>query len=159
MQAQLSEFIDKAVERIQIAHDGLGHSHGWRFLYSARETFSPDTEIAFIGLNPGGDSYEPPVVSVEEGNAYRVETWEKPALQEQVRILFQGLADRLGAGRHWTDMLDRTLTSNFCPFRSQSWRKLANPRQSKRFSSELWSEALPYLAPRLVIFCGCDLLN
>ncbi len=67
----------EAVDKISRAYEDLGHELGWRFLASPARTLSEDTKMLFAGINPGGSRYEPPLASVEGGNAYRVERWGK----------------------------------------------------------------------------------
>jgi hypothetical protein len=57
------------VAEIEAAYERLGHQLAWRFLYSPARTLAPGTQIATVGANPGGRTYEPPRPSVEEGNA------------------------------------------------------------------------------------------
>jgi hypothetical protein len=87
MRWMLSSF----AKRIQDAYGRIGHQLGWRFLASPARTLSPETKLAFVGLNPGGSIYEPPPLSVEDGNAYRVERWGPGGtlnrLQVQMRLI------------------------------------------------------------------------
>ncbi|OGV67402.1 MAG: hypothetical protein A3K19_23565 [Lentisphaerae bacterium RIFOXYB12_FULL_65_16] len=92
---------DDAVSRIAAECARLGYDLGWRFLYSPKATLGPSTDIAFFGINPGGKVFEPPVASVEQGNAYRTECWpgNGASLQREVKKLFQLLAGALVASR------------------------------------------------------------
>ncbi len=67
------------------ARERVDHELGWRFLYTPARTLAPDTRLAFVALNPD-DKYHDPILSVEEGNAYRVERWWAHA--EKVRLQF-----------------------------------------------------------------------
>ncbi len=61
-------------------------------------TLSPDTQLALVGLNPGGKRYVPPVASVEAGSAYRVESgWNARGerLQRQIQRLYAELSMQL----------------------------------------------------------------
>lgn len=143
-------------DRIADGHDRLGHTLGWRFLATSAETLSPDTSLAFVGLNPGGRVYEPPVASVETGNAYRIERWGARggpnALQVQVGRLYAQLAAKLDEPPE--RLMDATLTANFCPFRSPSWESLVNPADSVAFSRALWTDLLSIARPRAVVCLG-----
>jgi hypothetical protein len=132
---------DSLIERIERAYDDLEHRLGWRFLYTPRRTLDAPRRLLFVGTNPGGSSYEAPQPSVETGNAYRVEThWGSGSQhQSQVRRLYEELARRLE--RDDTEpLMDETLVSNFCPFRSPSWDALVNRERSVAFSQELWRD-------------------
>ena len=67
---EISTF-DKMVAEISAAYGSAGDVNlGWRFLYSPKSTLSDNTGVAIIGLNPGGSEREPPLPSVESGNAW-----------------------------------------------------------------------------------------
>ena len=144
-------------ERIARAHDAFRHRLGWRFLYSPARTLSPQTRLAFIGLNPGGGTYHPPIVSVETGNAYRVERWstssQRNPLQMQIGLLYDEIADRL-SGPPADQLMDDTLALNFCPFRSASWDRLASPEESIEFSTQMWVDVLEVASPTAIICLG-----
>jgi hypothetical protein len=57
-------------DRIQEAYERPGHQLGWRFLASPARTLSQDTDLAFVGLNPGRATYrlarEPDVIIASE---------------------------------------------------------------------------------------------
>ncbi len=145
------------VNRIETAYDELGHTLGWRFLASPQTTLSPQARLAFVGLNPGGSTFSPPIASVENGNAYRLERWDASGnlnpLQVQVRLLYDGLAKHLPTAST-PELMDQTLTWNFCPFRSPSWDQLLNKDRSVAFAQELSSEVLSFAQPRVVICLG-----
>ena len=145
------------VADIELAYERLGHRLGWRFLYSPARTLAPGTRLAFVGKNPGGGYYEPPVASVEEGNAYRVQAWGEhggpTGLQVQIRGLYERLGDRIGVSSP-AQLMDETLAANLCPFRSRSWELLTNKRSSIDFSRELWSRILDLVTPPVLICLG-----
>ncbi len=144
------------VERIEAAYAELDHTLGWRFLNGPADTLAPDTRLAFVGLNPGGDVYYPPHVSVEEGSAYRVERWGPGhtlnPLQVQVRRMFDELARKLGVSS--VQLMDDTLAWNFCPFRSPGWDRLPNRARSLTFSAELGTSVLAIANPRAILCLG-----
>ena len=176
----MDNIFDKAVKKIEITYEELGFRDydsirpdyqdiGWVFLLSPKRTLAPSTKLMFVGINPGSaprseisddQLYEP---SCEGGNAFRhdVQQWAHagPRHQQEVEEMFKRLSNRLssfGDGTSWEDLMDATLTSNFCPFRSPSgnWKDMPNKKEAIRFSYELWSEILLSLEPRVVICNG-----
>jgi hypothetical protein len=147
---------DTAIERIQVAYQRLGHELGWRFLATPRRTLDAQTRLAFIGMNPGGSRYEPPVPSVESGNAYRLERWGPGGtlnpLQIQVGHLYEALAAPMGSSAE--ALMDESLAAHFCPFRSPSWDGLHNQRESIEFSRRLWRAILDEIHPPVLICMG-----
>lgn len=101
--------------RIQEAYERLGHR--WGFLASPARTLSPSTKLAFVGLNPGGSMYHPPQLSVEEGNAYRVERWgaggQLNPLQVQMRLMYEELAAHSTTTESAVELMDATLAAHF----------------------------------------------
>ena len=155
---------DSLVERIERAYDELGHRLGWRFLYTPRRTLDARSRLLFVGTNPGGSEYVRPIPSVEDGNAYRVETDWGPSgtrHQEQVRRLYEHLARKLERD-DVERLMDETLASNFCPFRSGSW-PVPNKKRSVAFSYELWRDVWRHVlrhVERPVTICnGRDALH
>jgi len=59
---------------IRSAHADLGHSLGWSFLYTPKESFRPNQQLLFVGLNPAGNAYSEDY-ECEEGNAYLCDDW------------------------------------------------------------------------------------
>jgi hypothetical protein len=145
------------IASISDAYDRLGHRLGWRFLYSPAKTLAPGTRLAFVGLNPGGRTYYPPMPSVEAGNAYRVERWGAGEtlnpLQEQIALLYEEIARRC-PGSSPVRLMDETLAVNFCPFRSPTWEMLARRVESVAFSRELWQRVLQVVEPRAIVCLG-----
>jgi hypothetical protein len=162
----MSQLLDVQIAKIDreyIKIKELGCAYGWRFLYTPANTLMRPNGLMFLGLNPGGCGSSV-VRTVEEGNAYRVEYWKNEpkklpnSLQNQVRAFFQLLAQsQLGerASHDCKRLMDETLTSNFCPFRSPSWTEF-RPKKARvaaiDFSIMLWAEIIPEVRPR-VIFC------
>lgn len=145
-------------EKIRAAYEDLDHQLGWNFLNGPARTLAHETRLAFVGLNPGGDRYYPPKTSVETGSAYRRERWGKGntlnPLQLQVRRLFDELAGKLGGDG--AQLMDDTLAWNFCPFRSPSWDKLPNPKESLAFSAELASSVFAVCEPLAILCLGAE---
>jgi hypothetical protein len=146
------------VQEIETKYELLEHNLGlgWRFLYTPERTFSPDTQIALLPINPGGRKPKPPMPSVESGNAYRVERWENGrhnTLQEQIMLLYRELAGRLG-NACWTQLMDDSLAANFCPFRSPGWPPPVGRGEWIKFSSSLWRKVLSVASPSVIICLG-----
>jgi hypothetical protein len=156
--ADLWQVLESFETLIRDTYHRLGHRWGWRFLASPARTLSPETRLAFVGLNPGGARYEPPQVSVEEGNAYRVERWgpgrSLNRLQVQMGCVYDAIASRSAADASAAELMDGTLAGNFCPFRSPGWQQLTNRSASVRFSRALWSDVLEIAHPRVLICFG-----
>lgn len=155
----MSDVLAQFKECIELAYDRLGHQLGWRFLYTPAQTLAPETALAFVALNPGDDKYHRPILSVEEGNAYRTESWWGPrqqrGLQCQVRLLYEAVAER-DDGRTWEELMDQTLALNFCPFRSPGWPPLVSPKESIEFSGRMWAGVLKIVEPSVIVCLGND---
>ncbi|WP_273523456.1 uracil-DNA glycosylase family protein [Rhodosalinus sediminis] len=137
-------------ERIEAEYTARGDQLGWRLLYSPEKVVD-GAEIAFIGLNPGGD-HAPPEhedFAMPGGSAYVEESWAghppgRSPLQRQVHALFDAL-----------DVApERVLAGNLVPFRAPSWDDLAEPREAIRFGTELWRDILAAAQPRLIVTMG-----
>lgn len=133
--------------RVDQAAAAGGYLLGWRLLASPASVLKR-SEVAFIGLNPGGNADVPehgrlcPLV----GSAYVTESWNGRGaglspLQVQVRRLFASL-----------DVAPETvLAGNLVPFRSPSWETLPARDRALDFGTALWREILSASRPKLVI--------
>lgn len=150
-----NQLFEQSVRRIKKQYKELDFTLGWRFLYSPTKTLSSDTRLALVGLNPGGTIYHV-AASVEEGNTYRVETLRSADLQRQVKWLFEDIAEKLTKQPidDVDTLMDKTLTSNFCPFRSPNWNELPNKKLAIQFSNSLWQDIWSEVRPRVVICMG-----
>jgi len=136
------------VDLIDTEYGQRGDTLGWRWLYSPRQTLSR-ANVALVGLNPGGSSYEPPVPSSEQGSAYATESWGglppgHSTLQRQVLSLFSCLGVKA----------DDVLTGNLVPFRSRSWEALVNRPAAVTFGQRLWQEVFAAHRPEMIIAMG-----
>jgi hypothetical protein len=129
-----------------------GHRLGWRLLASPWRT-TERAEIAFLGINPGGNRPETGhgELSTEGGSAYEIESWAGyppggSPLQRQV----QGLFGKLGVAG------SDVLAGNLIPFRSPSIQALADRQAAFDFGVGLWKQLLASARPRLVIGMGSD---
>ena len=148
--APLSERLESL---IQEAYDARrrryrGSALGWRLLYGPRRALS-GTQVAFVGLNPGGQSVDPAhrTRSTEAGSAYckAVEDWgPSSTLQDQVIALFR----RLDVAP------EDVLAGNLVPFRSASEDTLTGASEAIAFGRTLWKEILAEVRPRLVVSIG-----
>lgn len=145
-----------SVALIKQGYDDLHLTLGWRFLYSPAATIKHGNGLVFLGVNPGGDKYAVRETQ-EEGNSYLVEKWGRGGtlLQGQVRGLFDAFAAAgLGSAGSGEELLTATLTSNFCPYRSPTWKALPQKEGAKRVSRELWKTVFGAVRPRLVLCMG-----
>lgn len=137
--------------RIQEAYLESGNGLGWRLLASP-ESVLDGAEVAFLGLNPGGNVRPPdhPEFSMPFGSAYVRERWGnglppgQSPLQKQVRALFRRLDIEP----------DKVLAGNLVPFRSPSWAHLNDKEAALRFGENLWRGIFERARPRLVIGMG-----
>lgn len=154
-----SELFDDCVRQIKTAYDDLGHQLGWQFLYTPKRSFSRSAPLWFLGLNPGGGIEREPVHSFESGNAYRVDHWGGRGrggalpgpnqLQRQITALYKTIADILGTDAD--NLMDNSLASNLCPFRSPSWNALPRKPETIEFSMRLWSGIIERMLPRAIV--------
>jgi hypothetical protein len=141
---------------IRDAYSRLGYTLGWEFLYTPAATLRCPNGFMLVGINPGGDAFGI-AESVEEGNAYLIQEWSPDGtrLQQQVRSFFGLLSDRfLGHATQGDALLGQTLTTNFCPFRSPTWRELPRRTEAISFSQVLWTDLLCDITPRVVLCMG-----
>ena len=135
-------------EMIEAEHDRLGYGAGWRFMMAPERTMAT-SEVAIIGLNPGGTRRHVPPWSQEQGNAYFIESWGGKAsgtdpLQRQV----QRMCQILGADK------DRVFAAQFVPFRSNAWADLPRRPEAVAFSRRLWAWAIPRMNATRFICLG-----
>ena len=142
---------DSMVNEIRLAYDAAADlSLGWRFLYSPKLTLTRNTGLAIFGYNPGGPAFEPPIPSVEAGNAWltSVERW--PSANTQPNFMrFMGKALRQVANGQIAQYLTRSLTSNLIPFRSKSAMGL--PRWAHDWGISFWTKHIELIRSQEVI--------
>lgn len=122
---------------------------GWRFLYGPKSTLKTNNGMLILGLNPGGSEFQI-IASVESGNAYLREIEEWPTqLQNQMRLLFEQIDKN-----NWRSFLNKTLTSNFIPFRSPDFQSLPDKNYCLNFSENLWGKILQEIILKTIICIG-----
>jgi hypothetical protein len=153
----VSDDLVRFAESIDREYRRLGHTLGWRFLYSPARTLAPSTRLAFVAANPGDSVYHPPMRSSEGGNSYYLDRWwgthQEGVFQGQVRKLYEALAAAVPATTA-KQLLDETLTLNFCPFRSPKWAQLPRKAESIAFSQRMWCEILDIVEPPAIVCCS-----
>ncbi len=133
---------------IEQEYQRLGYSAGWRFMMSP-ERYLSTSDVAIVGLNPGGIRRHGPEWSQELGNAYVVESWGgqragADPLQRQV----QRLCQMVKVAPH------EVFAAQFVPFRSNAWSDLARRPEAVAFARRLWAWALPQSEARLIVCLG-----
>lgn len=154
----------QSCERIEKEYKRLGHTLGYRFLLGSSSTLNPETEILFLGLNPGGKRIVPehPDKSCENGCAFLAEIWGagnapgNAPLQVQVQKMFADLAAALPGSRNSKQLLAESLLAYYIPFRSPSISALPNKSESRAFSRCLWTDILAAVTPRLIVTMDKD---
>lgn len=156
------DIFSETVERIERAYENdFEYRLGWRFLYTPVRTLSVDTNMLLVGIDPGGTTWQENKASVEEGNAYHCEYWERghshDQLQVQVQQLFRILAAKLDHHSAY-DLMDQTMTSNMFPIRTGGWSKLRKREREKaiEFSRKLWSHMFDRISPKAIVCLGKD---
>jgi hypothetical protein len=155
----LIELFENSCQEIEREYLRLGHRIGWRFITGPKSTFSRDTRILFLSLNPGGDCDPPdhPHESSEEGSSYLIESWKgRPRGKESLQVQFQCMASKLQQGYNDKSRLEdfintKILTAHFIPFRSPRFDSLHNKAESIGFGRTIWSKILKHLSPNIII--------
>ncbi len=156
-------FIDSC-NKIEREYRRLNHTLGYRFLLGSQKNLVPETEILFLGLNPGGSKIPPdhPDRSCENGPAFLVETWGAGSgpgnapLQNQVQKMFLDLAEILPGSRGTRQLMNDSLLSYYIPFRSPNVSALPRRSESRIFAKLLWSDILQELRLKLIITMDKD---
>lgn len=151
-------------ERIEKEYHRLGHTLGYRFLLGSRKNLCPETDILFLGLNPGGRRVrvDHPNSSCENGPAFLKETWGAGSgpgnapLQIQVQKMFFDLAEIWPGNRDFQQLMNDSLLAYFVPFRSPSAATLIRKAESMSFARSLWTDILAVINPRLIITMDRD---
>lgn len=147
---------NSAIEEIRAMYSVLDTGLGWQFLYTPTSTLSCPNGVMFVGTNPGGSELAENCSS-KKGNAYLVESWPDngAALQEQFVELFKLLHRmRIIPGDSAEKAINQTLTTNFCPLRSPTWKLLPRRNKAIQLSRKFWQRLLPQIKPHLLLCMG-----
>jgi hypothetical protein len=131
---------------------------GCRFLYSPRSTFTTNNGLLIAGMNRGREAdMDDRAYPRKDCNAYLWEEWTRSGgYQDRVRNFVERLARALGQS-DWQEFFNNTVTSNFLPFRSESYPALGSAlRPAKAFAHELWLQLIPQLGVRTLVCFGSD---
>ena len=126
-----ASFVQLLEQLIESKYRERGDPLKWALLYSPADVLE-GSPVAFIGLNPGGDTVPegPSAVAREKGSAYCDPNWREDgklaSLQKQVCLLFAQLGIEP----------ENVLAGNLVPFRSANWDTLQYPQA-------LWSSVRP----------------
>ncbi len=140
---------------------GFNHDSWCDFLYSHPATFSPETDMWFIGLNPGMGENEKGdgkcAIQKTCTNEYHAAQWGsngRNSLQVQVCAFFEKLSQYLGRQDH-EQFMNEVLTANFFPFATRGWNdKNITKRQWDEgiaFSTKLWTGILYQMTPKVIV--------
>jgi hypothetical protein len=141
------------LDSIEAEYRRLGHTIGWRFLTSPEKNIGK-ADVALVTQNPGGDVDDPnaPRWSVENGNAYAIESWRGvPAGQDPLQIQVKRMFEVLSVD------INSVFSGYFVPFRSPDWNSLNNRSQPAAFGRELWKAVFSRSPATLVLAFGRDI--
>lgn len=145
--------VERATDRIEAEYERAGYNRGWRLLSCPWRNLRT-ADVAIITMNPGGDEFQAPRVSVQDGCAYRLESWhghipgESPLQRQLLRLCAVAGAEP-----------DDVLSACFVPFRSHTWSALPHKDDAISFSKSLWRDLLGPHRPRLVFTLGSEMFR
>ncbi len=127
---------------------------GVRFLYGPRESLVSPNGNVILGINPG-DEKTPTDRLFSPKTAYYSETWTTSDYQELVRTFFIATFTIAGS-LDWKQSWDRSVTSNFFPFRAPGLNALTNEelKAYRSFGISLWNDIFTEITPRCIITFG-----
>jgi len=135
-------------ETIESEYRRLNHRLGWRLFTCPAKNISK-AKVTLITINPGGQKYEQPQWSKEEGSAYVLEHWKgNPPGQEKLQRQVQRMLQIVG-----TDPND-VLSGYLVPFRSRSWHALPEKKASLNFGVKMWVEIFENSNANLILAFG-----
>ena len=138
---------------IEDMHRRLDHRLGWRFLTCPAQNVG-EARVGLISINPGGQGFEPPVLTVEQGSAYEVEAWKQyPPGAEPLQLQVQLLLRLAGVAP------GDELSAYFVPFRSRDWASLKQKAASVAFGERLWTGILAHASVRTIFGVGKGVLG
>lgn len=154
----MDTLFDESVAEINKFYNEWGYQLGWRFLNGSKKTLTNNPAIAFITLNPGGNkipkdhSWE----SCENGSSYLYESWRncppgKSNLQKQIQLMFEKIISVTDTPIQRNELIERSLTGYFVPFRSPRLTDLEHKKEAFKFAESLWSKIFTQVRPKLFI--------
>ena len=151
-----------SVRNIKRFYEEHGCGSGWRFLTCSRKVLRSNPRFALIDFHPGGEEIPPdhPWQSCEKGNAYLHEKWRnhgpgEAPLQIRIQRMFKIFAEKFGYRGTWEELMEKTLSGYFIPFRSPDLKK--NPghkREASDFAERIWEKILESTRPEYIICLG-----
>ena len=139
-------------------------SGAYRFLYTPSSSLN--SKYWFVGLNPGGSSFDESSLSVEEKNAFISEKWGKynhktntlgfNQLQQQVHHFFQSLATKLDSSDWEKEMSQNWMISNYVFYKSKNWSEMASKKEHIETSRKIWKELISTNQPKIIVANGFD---
>ena len=145
-----------SVRRIERFYEERGYGLGWRFLTCSGKVLRGNPEFALIDFHPGGKEIPPdhPWQSCEKGNAYLHEKWRNHApgeapLQTQIQGMFKIFAEKLGHQGTWEELMEKTLSGYFIPFRSPFL-----DGSELKLAERIWEKILESIRPKYIICLG-----
>ena len=153
-----NDIFQNTIDQIEDFYQDHDYEIGWRFLTCSKAVLKNNPEIAFITLNPGGDSIPDnhPSSSCEEGSPYLDESWggKKPGesiLQKQIQKMFGKIREKKSCSGTRRELIETTLSGYFVPFRSRRLKDLKHKKEAFNFGETIWSEILETVRPKLFI--------
>jgi hypothetical protein len=139
-------------------------SGAYRFLYTSLTSIRSDKW--FVGLNPGGSSFDDSDLYVEEKNAFISEKWGKYShktntltynpLQHQVHYFFQSLAVQLEKPDWEKEMSENWMISNYVFYKSKNWSEMASKKEHIHVSRNIWKKMISANQPKIIVANGFD---
>lgn len=139
-------------------------SGAYRFLYTPSSSIT--AKYWFVGLNPGGSSFDVSSFSVENKNAFISEKWGKynhitnslsfNPLQKQVHHFFQSLANQLENPDWEKEMSENWMISNFVFYKSKNWHEMASKKEHIQTCRNIWKELISTNQPKIIVANGFD---
>jgi hypothetical protein len=139
-------------------------SGAYRFLYTPESSIT--NKYWFVGLNPGGSSFDESSLSVEEKNAFISEKWGKynhktntisfNQLQQQVHHFFQSMSTNLNIQDWEKEMSQNWMISNYVFYKSKNWAQMASKKEHIETSRKIWKELISTNQPKIIVANGFD---
>jgi hypothetical protein len=139
-------------------------SGAYRFLYTPSSSIT--NKYWFVGLNPGGSSFDESSFSVEEKNAFISEKWGKynhktntinfNQLQLQVHYFFQSMSTQIDVSDWEKEMNQNWMISNYVFYKSKNWSEMSSKKDHIETSRKIWKNMISVNQPKIVVANGYD---